>query len=77
MDEFIYLGCRLIKDVGLDKYLELVKNEGKRVIGMVLRSSFKSLGLGDINLQKRVFESMIRSVMEYKIRIGGFDTGIT
>ena len=43
---------------------------------MVLSSPFRPVGLGDIKLQKWVFESKIRSVVEYGAGVWGFDKGV-
>ena len=50
--------------------------KGNRLVGKLLRSSIKELGLNNIKLQKRIFEGRLISIVHYGSELWGCEKGM-
>ena len=58
--EFVYLGCKVTSKGRWSSHVDLMDRRGLRAMWSVLRSSLRKIGLNDIKLMKRIFDSRLR-----------------
>lgn len=73
VEDFVYLGCKFTSNGRWKGQIDYVASKGLRAIWLVLKSSVLKVGLTDLRLQKRIFQTKLASVMSFAAEVWGME----